>query len=100
MLRVSYATDPTERKILLYLCSAEGQVTFCDVRTGPHITLNQLLHAFPSSKPPVDNGLVDCLDEALTCREKQAIMAKGSLLTAELLREVYHGIIQLAYIAR
>ncbi|RFU23600.1 hypothetical protein B7463_g12739, partial [Scytalidium lignicola] len=52
-----YATDPNEKKILLYLCSGEGQGTFCDFRTGPHITINQLLHAFPSSKPPLDHLL-------------------------------------------
>ncbi|KAI7581191.1 FAD binding protein, partial [Hortaea werneckii] len=28
---------------------------FCDLRTGPHITLQQLLHAFPSSKPPLEH---------------------------------------------
>ncbi|KAG0647535.1 putative FAD-binding [Hyphodiscus hymeniophilus] len=56
LLRVlaEYATNPNEKKVLLYLCSAEGQGTFCDFRTGPHITLAQLLHAFPSSKPPLD----------------------------------------------
>ena len=27
---------------------------FCDFRTGPHVTVAQLLHAFPSSKPPLD----------------------------------------------
>jgi sulfite reductase alpha subunit-like flavoprotein len=52
-----YATDPNEKKILLFLCSAEGQGVFCDFRTGPHITINQLLNAFPSSKPPLDHLL-------------------------------------------
>jgi sulfite reductase alpha subunit-like flavoprotein len=56
-LLASYATNPSEKKLLLYLCSAEGQNTFCDFRTGPHIILNQLLHAFPSSKPPLDHLL-------------------------------------------
>ncbi|KAK4227065.1 putative methionine synthase reductase [Podospora fimiseda] len=56
LLRVfaEHATDENERKILLYICSAEGQGVFCDFRTGPHITLVQLLHAFPSVKPPLD----------------------------------------------
>lgn len=56
LLRVlaEYATEPNEKKILEYLCSAQGQATFCDLRTGPHITLQQLLHAFPSSKPPLE----------------------------------------------
>ena len=56
LLRVfaEYATDANERKILLYLCSAEGQGVFCDFRTGPHVSLAQLLHAFPSAKPPLD----------------------------------------------
>lgn len=56
LLRVlaEHATAPNEKKILLYLCSAQGQATFCDLRTGPHMTLPQLLHAFPSSKPPLE----------------------------------------------
>ncbi|KAK1760914.1 putative methionine synthase reductase [Echria macrotheca] len=56
LLRVlaEHATDETERKILLFLCAGEGQGVFCDFRTGPHVTLVQLLHAFPSSKPPLD----------------------------------------------
>jgi sulfite reductase alpha subunit-like flavoprotein len=56
LLRVlaEYATDVDEKKILLYLCSAQGQGAFCDLRTGPHITLQQLLRAFPSSKPPLE----------------------------------------------
>ncbi|EGS17478.1 putative FAD-binding protein [Thermochaetoides thermophila DSM 1495] len=56
LLRVlgEHATDENERKILLYLCSAEGQGVFCDFRTGPHVSLVQLLHAFPSAKPPLD----------------------------------------------
>jgi sulfite reductase alpha subunit-like flavoprotein len=56
-LFAEYASDENERKILTYLCSAEGQGVFCDFRTGPHITINQLLHAFPSSKPPLDHLL-------------------------------------------
>ncbi|PQE10879.1 FAD binding domain-containing protein [Rutstroemia sp. NJR-2017a WRK4] len=56
-LFAEYASDENEKKILLYLCSAEGQGVFCDFRTGPHITINQLLHAFPSSKPPLDHLL-------------------------------------------
>lgn len=56
-LMAEYTSDPNEKKILLFLCAAEGQGTFCDFRTGPHITLNQLLHAFPSCKPPLDHLL-------------------------------------------
>ncbi|TVY86852.1 putative FAD-binding protein [Lachnellula willkommii] len=56
-LLAEYATDANEKKILLYLCSGEGQNVFCDFRTGPHVTMNQLLHAFPSSKPPLDHLL-------------------------------------------
>jgi sulfite reductase alpha subunit-like flavoprotein len=56
LLRVlaEYATDACEAKILKYLVSAEGQGAFCDIRTGPHLTLSQLLHAFPSSHPPLE----------------------------------------------
>ncbi|MCJ1310563.1 hypothetical protein MMC25_004228 [Agyrium rufum] len=49
-----HAEDENERQILLYLSSAQGQASFCDLRTGPHITLAQLLNAFPSSKPPLE----------------------------------------------
>ncbi|SPN98817.1 related to methionine synthase reductase [Cephalotrichum gorgonifer] len=56
LLRVlaEYADNEDERKTLLYLCSAEGQGIFCDFRTGPHISIPQLLRAFPSSHPPLD----------------------------------------------
>ncbi|MCJ1480726.1 hypothetical protein MMC06_000881 [Schaereria dolodes] len=52
-----YAEAENERKILLYLCSAQGQAAFCELRTGPHITLAQLLNAFPSAKPPLPHLL-------------------------------------------
>lgn len=56
LLRIlaEYATDENERKLLMFLCAAEGQGVFCDFRTGPHISLSQILHAFPSAKPPMD----------------------------------------------
>lgn len=56
LLRVlaEYAQAEHEKKILLFFCSAQGQSAFCDLRTGPHITLQQLLYAFPSSKPPLE----------------------------------------------
>jgi sulfite reductase alpha subunit-like flavoprotein len=59
MLRLlaEHATADNEKKILTYLCSAEGQGVFCDFRTGPHISLAQLLHAFPSSQPPLGDLL-------------------------------------------
>lgn len=52
-LLAEYATEENEKKILMYLTSAQGQAAFCDLRTGPHVTVNQLLNAFPSSKPPL-----------------------------------------------
>lgn len=59
VLRVlaEHATAENEKKILMFLCAAEGQGVFCDFRTGPHITVSQLLHAFPSSHPPLDELL-------------------------------------------
>lgn len=56
LLRVlaEYATEENERKILMFLCSGDGQGVFCDFRTGPHVSVSQLLHAFPSAKPPLD----------------------------------------------
>ena len=56
-LLAEYATDPSEKKILLYMCSAQGQPAFCDLRTGPHITIAQLFNAFPSSHPPLPHLL-------------------------------------------
>lgn len=52
-LLAEFADAPNEKKILLYLSSAQGQAAFCDLRTGPHLTITQILHAFPSSKPPL-----------------------------------------------
>ena len=59
LLRVlgEYAEDAYEKKILLYLSSAQGQASFCDLRTGPYVTLPQLLCAFHSSRPPIDHLL-------------------------------------------
>ncbi|KAI8299018.1 putative FAD-binding protein [Colletotrichum sp. SAR11_59] len=56
LLRIlaEYAADPNEKKLLTYLCAAEGQGVFCDFRTGPHVSLSQLLNSFPSSHPPLD----------------------------------------------
>ncbi|KAH8594977.1 hypothetical protein B0O99DRAFT_624081 [Bisporella sp. PMI_857] len=59
-LLAEHASDVNEKKILMFLCSAEGQGVFCDFRTGPYVTVNQLLHAFPSSKPPLDHLLSQC----------------------------------------
>lgn len=55
LLRVmaEHAEAPNEKKILLYLASAQGQASFCDLRTSCHVTIAQLLNAFPSSKPPL-----------------------------------------------
>jgi sulfite reductase alpha subunit-like flavoprotein len=53
-LMAEHADDEHEKKILLYLSSAQGQAAFCDLRTGPYITLVQLLTAFPSSRPPLE----------------------------------------------
>ena len=56
-LFAEHASDPSEKKILTFLSSAQGQVAFCELRTGSYVTLPQLLHAFPSSQPPVDHLL-------------------------------------------
>lgn len=56
-LLAEHASEPNEKKILTYLSSAQGQGAFCDLRTGSHITLSQLLTAFPSSQPPLDHLL-------------------------------------------
>lgn len=59
LLRVmaEHAEAPNEKKILTYLCSAQGQAAFCDLRTTSHLTVAQMLHAFPSSKPPLPHLL-------------------------------------------
>lgn len=56
-LLAEYADEPHEQKILLYLCSAQGQAAFCHLRTSSHVSLLQLLSAFPSSRPPLDHLL-------------------------------------------
>lgn len=53
-LLAEHADAKNEKKILTYLASGQGQAAFCDLRTGPHVTLAQLLHAFPSTKPPLE----------------------------------------------
>ncbi|EIT76240.1 NADP/FAD dependent oxidoreductase [Aspergillus flavus] len=52
-----YASEPNEKKILMFLASAQGQGAFCDLRTASHVSVSQLLHAFPSSQPPLDHLL-------------------------------------------
>ncbi|KAL3475630.1 hypothetical protein BJX99DRAFT_229321 [Aspergillus californicus] len=56
-LLAEYASDVSEKKILTFLSSAQGQGAFCDLRTSSHITVSQLLNAFPSSQPPLDHLL-------------------------------------------
>ena len=56
-LLAEHAADEHEKTILMYLSSAQGQAAFCDLRTGPYITITQVLNAFPSSRPPLDNLL-------------------------------------------
>lgn len=53
-LFAEHATDENEKRLLLFLCSGQGQPVFCDLRTGAHLSLVQLLHAFPSAKPPLE----------------------------------------------
>ncbi|EEH03698.1 FAD binding domain-containing protein [Histoplasma capsulatum var. duboisii H88] len=53
-LLAEYATDRDEKKILMFLSSAQGQGAFCDLRTGQHTTVPQVLSAFPSAQPPLD----------------------------------------------
>ncbi|KAF7554477.1 hypothetical protein G7046_g6809 [Stylonectria norvegica] len=59
LLRVlaEHAAAANEKKILLYLCSNEGQSAFCDFRGGADVTVSQILNAFPSSHPPMDELL-------------------------------------------
>lgn len=52
-----HATADNEKKILDFLCSAEGTGRFCDFRNGSHVTISQMLHAFPSAHPPLDELL-------------------------------------------
>lgn len=56
-LLAEHATAENEKKILMFLCSAQGQGSFCDLSTSTYTTVPQLLHAFPSSQPPLDHLL-------------------------------------------
>ena len=53
-LMAEHAAAASEKKILLYLSSGQGQAAFCELRAGPHVTLAHLLEAFPSSRPPLE----------------------------------------------
>jgi sulfite reductase alpha subunit-like flavoprotein len=84
LLRVmaEYADAVNEKKILEYLVSAQGQASFCELvspvasnfehsadntsslRTSSHITIPQLLHAFPSSRPPL-HALLSVLNQLM-----------------------------------
>ena len=63
-LLAEHSDDEHEKKIMTFLSSAQGQAAFCDLRTGPYITLVQLLTAFPSSRPPLDH-LLSCLNQLM-----------------------------------
>ncbi|KAK9486562.1 hypothetical protein V1527DRAFT_438750 [Lipomyces starkeyi] len=55
LLRVlaEYNCNRSECMVLSWLCSRQGQSTFCNLRSAPYPpTLLQLLSAFPSSNPP------------------------------------------------
>lgn len=85
-LLAEHADNEHEKKILTYLSAAQGQASFCDLRTGSYISLLQLLTAFPSSHPPLDHLLsvlntlmprfyslsqdpqVSCLRDGTNCR--------------------------------
>ena len=56
-LLAEYTSEQNEKKVLEYLSSAQGQAAFCELRTSSHISLSQLLHAFPHSQPPLDHLL-------------------------------------------
>lgn len=56
-LLAEHATAANEKKILMFLCSNEGQSAFCDFRGGPHVSVSQILNAFPSSHPPLGDLL-------------------------------------------
>ena len=87
----AYAWDADERKVLMYLSSAQGQAAVCDLRTGPYITLVQLLAAFPSARPPLDHLLsvlstlmprfYSLSQDPQISRAEPAIAATGSLQT-------------------
>ena len=63
-LLAEHASNRHEKQILLFLCSAQGQASFCDVRTGPYLTVSQILNAFPSTMPPLDH-LLSCLNQLM-----------------------------------
>ncbi|PIC43471.1 hypothetical protein B9Z55_004196 [Caenorhabditis nigoni] len=47
-------TDPSEKRRLLELCSAQGMKDFTDFVRTPGVSLADMLFAFPNVKPPVD----------------------------------------------
>lgn len=63
-LMAEHASAANEKKVLEFLVSQQGQPQFCNLRTGSHLSINQLLHAFPSSKPPLDE-LISVLNQLM-----------------------------------
>lgn len=63
-LLATHATAPNEKKVLEFLTSQQGQPQFCNLRTGSHLSISHLLHAFPSSKPPLD-ALISVLNQLM-----------------------------------
>lgn len=49
---------------MIHSAKANELINDHSLRTGPHITVNQLLHAFPSSKPPLSH-LLSCLPQLM-----------------------------------
>lgn len=102
LLRVlaEYANTPNEKKILMYLSSAQGQAAFCDIRSGPHLTIPQILHAFPSSQPPLSR-LISVLstlmprfyslsqDPMISC-QRDSTQARRLIETAITVHETYN----------
>ncbi|KAL4788294.1 hypothetical protein BJX76DRAFT_173315 [Aspergillus varians] len=91
-LFAEYASEPSEKKILTFLSSAQGQGAFCDLRTSSHITVSQLLHAFPSSQPPLDH-LLSALNQLMP---RFYSLSQDPLISCKRKGDQYRRIVEIA----
>ncbi|KAG5440013.1 hypothetical protein PCK2_000705, partial [Pneumocystis canis] len=56
-LLLEYAADSSDKAILSFLCSKEGQKSFINLCSRKCVTLLHLLHAFSSSRPSLEHLL-------------------------------------------
>ncbi|KAK9363815.1 hypothetical protein V1504DRAFT_400404 [Lipomyces starkeyi] len=101
LLRVlaEYNCNRSECMVLSWLCSRQGQSTFCNLRSAPYPpTLLQLLSAFPSSNPPFAH-LISVLPTLMprfyslsSDPIREAVLAKSELCQTKVMPEKWETV--------